>query len=215
MYSLQQVTEMTFIGSYFYDKIMAATESACLREWRKALLSNLSGEVLEIGAGTGANLEFYPQNNIRLTVSEPDNNMRQKLTTKMALFGLHSVVVTESSAEDLPYEDETFDFVVASLVCCSVKNLDATLAEINRVLKTAGGLVFLEHVAAKSGTSRRRWQRLLNPVWKKIAGNCHLNRETETAIESAGFKFQSIQKESMRKAMPLVRPTIRGVAIKQ
>ncbi len=206
---------MSFLSAFFYDRIMADTEAACLQQWRISLLKDIHGQVLEIGAGTGANVEFYPKTNIQLTLSEPDKNMRKQLTTKILNNELHYIAVSDSPAEDIQSEDETFDFVVASLVCCSVKNLEAALSEIKRVLKIGGCLIFMEHVAANKGSSRRRWQNWLNPFWRKLAGNCHLNRETEQAILDAGFKLQSIKRESMRKAMPLVRPTIRGVAIKQ
>jgi ubiquinone/menaquinone biosynthesis C-methylase UbiE len=99
-------------------------------------------------------------------------------------------------------------------VCCSVKDVSKSLAEIKRVLKPGGKFVFLEHVAAIPGTRRRTWQNIINPLWRKIAGNCHLNRNTEQAILDAGFSIESIESESMRKAMGLVRPTVRGVAVK-
>ena len=193
---------------------MADTEQACLQHWRKELLKDIQGDVLEIGSGTGANLDFYAKEEIQLTVSEPDKNMRKQLASKVASFELDSIIVSDGSAEDIPSKDETFDYVVASLVCCSVKNLDAALLEIQRVLKTGGSLIFMEHVAATEGTKRRRWQNFFNPLWRKLAGNCHLNRETEKAILAAGFEIKVITRESMRKTMPLVRPTIRGQAIK-
>ena len=81
-------------------------------------------------------------------------------------------------------------------------------------MRPGGGFVFLEHVAAADGTSRRRWQNIVNPVWKTFMGNCHLNRETERAIVTEGFDIVQIERESMRKALPVVRPTIRGIAKK-
>jgi ubiquinone/menaquinone biosynthesis C-methylase UbiE len=103
---------------------------------------------------------------------------------------------------------------VTTLVCCSVTDLQVCLREIRRVLRPGGGLVFLEHVAAADGTSRRKWQNRINPVWKTFMGNCHLNRETEQAIDTEGFEIIQIERESMRKALPVVRPTIRGIARK-
>ena len=97
---------------------------------------------------------------------------------------------------------------------CSVNDLHACLQEIKRVLRPGGGLVFMEHVAAPGGTSRRRWQDRLTPLWKKLMGNCHLNRETEKAMVAAGFQIVQIERESMRKAPPIVRPMIRGIARK-
>lgn len=205
---------MSFLIAYFYDKCMANTEDACLREWRRELLRQVRGDVLEIGAGTGANIELYPESAVKLTASEPDRHMREQLKARIVGLQTGNITVCAGSAENIEAEDESFDFVVTSLVCCSVSDLDAALIEIRRVLKPGGALVFLEHVAAESGTRRRRWQNRLTPLWRKLAGNCHLNRETETAISSAGFTITEIKRESMQTAVSLVRPTIRGIAVK-
>lgn len=193
---------------------MAATEDACLREWRRELLQQVSGDVLEIGAGTGANIDFYPESVANLTVSEPDTHMRKQLQTRIVGRKTKGFRISAGSAEDIEAENESFDYVVASLVCCSVTDLGAALLEIRRVLKPGGGLVFLEHVADEDGTRRKRWQNRITPLWRKLAGNCHLNRETETAILAAGFTIMDIRRESMQKAISLVRPTIRGIAVK-
>jgi len=204
---------MSFLTAFFYDRFMAKTEEACLKEWRKVLLKQVSGEVLEVGAGTGANIKLYPDNVTRLVLSEPDKHMRKLLKEKAGNHRLENVSVINGTAEQIEADDGSFDFVVSSLVCCSVTNLKVCLFEIRRVLKPGGGFVFLEHVAAADGTPRRQWQNIINPVWKVFMGNCHLNRETEQAINNAGFNINHIERESMRKAPPIVRPTIRGIAI--
>ncbi len=193
---------------------MAKTEEACLREWRHELLELISGEVLEVGAGTGANIKLYSDNITKLVLTEPDKHMRKLLEEQVSHYRLKNVSVTGGAMEQIKADDESFDYVVSSLVCCSVTDLKACLVEIRRVLRPGGGLVFLEHVAAADGTSRRQWQNLINPVWKTFMGNCHLNRETERAIMNAGFDIVQIERESMRKALPIVRPTIRGIAKK-
>lgn len=205
---------MSYLTAFFYDKFMARTEEACLKDWRHGLLRQVNGEVLEVGAGTGVNIKFYPDNVTRLVLSEPDKHMRKYLKKQVGNYRLSNATVTGGTAEQIESDDETFDYVVATLVCCSVTNLKASLREIRRVLRPGGGLVFLEHVAAADGTSRRRWQNLINPVWKTFMGNCHLNRETEQAIVTEGFEIIQIERESMRKAPPIVRPTIRGIAKK-
>lgn len=205
---------MSFIIACFYDRFMANAEDACLRGWRQELLKRVHGDVLEIGAGTGANANYYPAEVTRLVLTEPDRHMRKVLERNIAKKQSGNVQVSGGTAEQILFANETFDCVVASLVCCSVNSLAGTLEEVKRVLKPGGQFVFLEHVAAAEGTSRRRWQNWINPVWRPVMGNCHLNRETEKAIVAAGFTIREITRESMRKALPLVRPTIRGIAEK-
>jgi ubiquinone/menaquinone biosynthesis C-methylase UbiE len=205
---------MSLLIAYFYDSLMAKTETACLREWRHELLQQVSGEVLEIGAGTGANIKLYPDNVSRLVVTEPDKHMRKRLLERVVDQRLGNVSVASGTAEKIEAEDESFDYVVASLVCCSVTDLQACLSEIRRVLKPGGGFVFMEHVAAAGGSPRRQWQNILNPIWKTFMGNCHLNRETERAIVTGGFEITQIKRENMRRAPSFVRPTIRGLALK-
>lgn len=205
---------MSFLVAFFYDKFMAKTEEACLSEWRHGLLNQVSGEVLEVGAGTGINIKFYSDNVTRLVVSEPDKHMRKYLREQVDNHQLKNASVTSGTAEQIDSDDESFDYVVATLVCCSVTNLKSSLREIRRVLRPEGSLVFLEHVAAADDTPTRRWQNRINPIWKTFMGNCHLNRETEQAIVTEGFEIIQIERESMRKAPPIVRPTIRGIAKK-
>jgi ubiquinone/menaquinone biosynthesis C-methylase UbiE len=196
---------MSWLMATIYDGMMRGSEEACLGAWRKELLGELSGSVLEIGAGTGATLGLYPKAVTRLVMSEPDPDMRRKLAAK------GSIEVASFSVEDLPFQNE-FDAVVCSLVLCSVKDQKAALARIRRVLKPGGRLVFLEHVAADGKPNRLKWQYRIEPVWKHLMGNCHLTRRTEAEIEAAGFRIERIQRESMRKALPVCRPSIRGIA---
>ena len=201
-----------FIAS-IYDRMLASTEAGCLMSWRRELLKNTGGDVLEIGAGTGANIFFYPDTVNSLVLSEPDPHMRRQLNKKIRKSNF-DITISAGTAENIEAESESYDYVVTSLVCCSVAKLETSLFEIRRVLKPGGRFVFLEHVAAEPGTARRRWQNLLNPLWRKVAGNCHLNRETESAILAAGFNILDIKRESMCKAPSLVKPTIRGLAEK-
>lgn len=203
---------MSRFFSSIYDLTCASVEAACLAEWRRELLGHLEGDVLEIGAGTGANLRHYPRTIGKLVLTEPDPHMRRRLAGKTdATFRAE---IIEAGAERLPFENESFDVVVSTLVCCSVASVEEALAEIHRVLRPEGRLVFLEHVAADPSSRRYRWQRRIEPLWKRVAGNCHLTRRTEDAITHAGFELRWIRRESMRRAPPIVRPTIRGVALK-
>jgi ubiquinone/menaquinone biosynthesis C-methylase UbiE len=201
-----------------YDPFMRKTEEACLSRWRDALLAPLGGSVLEIGAGTGANLAHYPLhllradgNTERLVLTDPDAHMLERLRKRPEAA---TADVERALSDALPYPDQSFDAVVSTLVLCSVPDVNRTLGEVRRVLKPGGALVFLEHVAADEGSSRRRWQGRLEPLWSRLAGGCHLTRRTDAAIAEAGFTFETLTKESMRKAPPFVRPTVRGIARK-
>jgi ubiquinone/menaquinone biosynthesis C-methylase UbiE len=203
---------MSRLMAMAYDRFMRASERACLDAWRGELLAGLTGDVLEIGAGTGANLPHYPPSVRRLVLTEADRFMRAKLEARVRASGRRDVEVREASADALPFESGAFDAVVSTLVLCSVPDVATTLAEVKRVLRPGGAFVYLEHVAADEGAPRLAWQRRLEPFWMRVAGNCHLTRRTGEAIRRAGFVVDEEQRESMRKALPFVRPTVRGVA---
>lgn len=205
---------MSWLMAALYEPFMRGSEEACLARWRAELLRDLSGEVLEVGAGTGATLEHYPKSVTRLVLCEPDPHMRRKLEAKIALFEPQNTRVSDASLDGLPFLPASFDAVVCSLVLCSVSDQKAALGQIRRVLKPRGKLIFLEHVAAENRPERLKWQQRIEPLWKRLMGNCHLTRRTEAAIMSAGFRIERIERESIRKALPIVRPSIRGIARK-
>jgi ubiquinone/menaquinone biosynthesis C-methylase UbiE len=145
---------------------------------------------------------------------EPDRDMRRRLRHRSGAIERPHVSLSEASAESLPFSAERFDAVVSTLVLCSVAHPGRALAEVKRVLRPDGRLVFLEHVAAQDDAVRLTWQRRVEPVWKRLAGNCHLTRDTERAFLEAGFEIEAIERESIRNVMPLARPSIRGTARK-
>lgn len=198
--------------SLIYDRFMRATERACLERWRTELLAELSGSILEIGAGTGANVPRYPAGVTRLVLVDDDRHMLAKLEARVRGSGRSGIEIRQASATSLPFPDASFDAVVSTLVLCSVPDVDVVLREVRRVLRPDGTFVYLEHVADEEGTSRLAWQRRVEPVWKRVAGNCHLTRRTGEAIRRAGFVVEDERRESMRKSLPIVRPTVRGVA---
>ncbi len=205
---------MSWLNAALYEFGMKAPEEASLRAWRAELLNELDGDVLEVGAGTGFNIPFYPDTIQRVVVSEPDPHMRQKLRRKIDPIDWPRFEIVDASLDGLPMADASFDAVVATLVLCSVGDLPGALAEIRRVLKPGGRFVFLEHVAAEDGSRLHTWQRRIEPAWKHVSGNCHFTRHTEEAIAETGFAFERIEREPIREAMPLSRPSIRGVARK-
>jgi ubiquinone/menaquinone biosynthesis C-methylase UbiE len=183
-----------------YDPFLRRTERACLAEWRAELLENATGDVLEIGAGTGANLPFYPRAVRRLLLTEPDPDMMARLRQRMRASRVGTVEARSAPVDALPFEDASFDTVVSTLVLCSVPDVATALAEVRRVLRPGGRLLFLEHVAADDRPARL------------VSGNCHLTRRTGELISEAGFVVERAERESMRKALPIVRSSIRGVA---
>ncbi|MHB1518641.1 MAG: class I SAM-dependent methyltransferase [Acidimicrobiales bacterium] len=205
---------MLRVAARLYDRMMSGVEEGGLAEWRRTLLDPLAGRVLEIGAGTGANLDRYPEQVTELVLAEPDRHMRSQLLRRVA-GSERTVEVIGSAGEDIPFLEASFDAVVATLVLCSVADQRAVLREIRRVLRPGGEFVFLEHVACASDPDTLRWQRRIEPLWRLVSGNCHLTRSTEVAISATGFVFVSIEHEGMRRAPAIVRSTIRGTAIRQ
>lgn len=201
-----------------YDRFMRPTERACLSGWRDELLRDAGGDVLEIGSGTGANLGRYGAGVDSIVLCEPDPHMRVQLEHNVRAMPPEraeaTAAVTDAAVEELPFEADRFDTVVSTLVLCSVDSQARALAEIRRVLKPGGRLLFIEHVVAHDRPGRQVWQHRLEPAWRVVAGNCHLTRDTAAAIERAGFELVELTRESMRKALPIVRPSIRGAARK-
>jgi ubiquinone/menaquinone biosynthesis C-methylase UbiE len=206
-----QRAPMSWLMSKLYDRVMADAERACLVAWRADLLRGLAGAVLEVGAGTGANLRHYPPDVTRLVLAEPDPHMRRELELRLSGHTPPPELV-DATSEALPFPDAIFDAVVITLVLCSVPDPDRTLAELRRVLRPGGALIYLEHVAADEDPDRLAWQHRIEPVWRHLAGNCHLTRRTADSIRRAGFRIERESRESMRKAFFFTRPTVRGLA---
>jgi ubiquinone/menaquinone biosynthesis C-methylase UbiE len=206
---------MSFGGWLFaamYDRMLAGVEKAGLRERRVRLLEAAHGRVLEIGAGTGANLPLYGPNVAALTLTEPEAPMARKLA-KHLRDGSRSAELVEAGAEALPLPDGQFDTVVSTLVLCTVGNPQRALREVWRVLKPGGQLLFIEHVRSEE-PRLAKWQDRLNGLNRIIAHGCNCNRSTLGAIEQAGFTIRSLEKGQLAKAPPFVRPLISGAAVK-
>jgi ubiquinone/menaquinone biosynthesis C-methylase UbiE len=195
---------------WVYDLLSRSAEKGELGRRRHDLLSGLEGTVLEIGAGTGLNLPHYQQAE-KVVAVEPDPSMARRLPGRIAEASV-PVEVVAGSAETLPFPDGAFDTVVITFVLCSVADPAAALAEIRRVLAPRGRLVLLEHVQGDDELAR--WQNRLTPLHRKLAGNCHLNRDTKRAVAEAGFDATGIATTRIPGSHPLVRSGIQGVAIK-
>lgn len=198
-----------------YDRVLAGAERAGLAADRAALLADATGHVLEIGPGTGANLAYLPPDASRVTLVEPSPAMRARLRTRIAAgTDAHDVrpplEVLAASGDRLPVPDASVDTVVMTLVLCSVPDPAAVLAEVRRVLVPGGRLLLLEHVAAPDAR-RRRLQRALTPVWRRVAQGCHLDRDTRAALRAAGFDDADVAEHRIPGTGP-IGPALIGSA---
>ncbi len=191
-----------------YDPLTASFERAVLAERRRALLGDLTGVVLDLGAGTGANLVHF-RGPARVVAAEPDPWMRKRLTARAAAAPV-PVEVSRDRAEQLGFEDASFDAVVCACVLCSVDDLAAALAEIGRVLRPGGQLAILEHVRAEDGFAK--WQRRFQPLWSRVSGGCHPDRDIAGAVTSAGFAFEAKDMFDPVPPWVLTRPWLQATA---
>jgi len=180
-------------------------------ELRRSVLMHARGRVLEIGGGTGFNLAHYPAGLDELIVTEPSPGMLERARRRAQDSDL-PVAVMPASAEALPFDDASFDTVVSTLVLCSVENVERALAEIRRVLRAGGELLFLEHVRSDD-PRRARWQDRLERPWMAVADGCHPNRATLDQIVGAGFELADVRRGELPKSPPLVKPYVAGRAI--
>jgi ubiquinone/menaquinone biosynthesis C-methylase UbiE len=172
----------------------------------------VTGRVLEIGAGTGLNFGHY-RNGAQITATEPDPYMLQRAEARAAEANA-SIDLQQVAAEELPFADATFDFAVSTLVLCSVKDPQAALAEVKRVLKPGGELRVYEHVRYKNAIGALS-QHMILPAWRWLGAGCHPNRDTERHIREAGFELTDIEVKNEHPPIPpmlFVRPHLRAVA---
>jgi ubiquinone/menaquinone biosynthesis C-methylase UbiE len=193
-----------------YDRMTAKTEAAGLSAHRRALLAQASGEVLEIGGGTGANVEHYGPDVRSLTIVEPARPMLRRLQARLRE-EMPQARVLRASAEDLPFEDDSFDVVVSTLVLCTVDDQPRALRELRRVLRPGGRLLFIEHVRSED-PRLARWQDRMLPINTRLGCGCHCNRATLDGIRGAGFDVQRLERDTLKHAPPIIRPLIVGVA---
>jgi ubiquinone/menaquinone biosynthesis C-methylase UbiE len=195
--------------SALYDFCFQASEDAGLRDMRRDLLSGARGKVLELGAGTGLNLELYPSS-LDLTLTEPDPHMTKQLRKRVGESDRRAEVV-EAPAEKLPFDDGSFDTAVVTLVLCTVPDPAAALQEIQRVLKPGGRFLFLEHVRSPD-PGLAKWQDRLERPWRFLGDGCHCNRDTVATISASGFELGEVERPEFPKGAPIIKPMAKGSA---
>jgi ubiquinone/menaquinone biosynthesis C-methylase UbiE len=206
-------TTVEVAGSRFtamiYDPFLWFGERLGMRSRRRHLLRLARGRVLEIGAGTGLNLGHYPAEIDELVLVEPGRPMTARLERRRSKLGRAARIVN-APAEALPFEDGSFDTVVSTLVLCTVVDLQGALAEVRRVLRPGGRLLFCEHVRSESARLAR-WQDRLADAWAGFADGCRCNRDTLAAIASQ-MDIAAVEPAHWRGMPPLVHPLVLGVA---
>lgn len=204
---------MSLWGQIFaalYDRAMSRTEHDGLAAHRHALLAQATGDVLEIGAGTGVNLLHYGAGVRTLTLVEPESPMLRRLEKHVAERRPDTRVMS-ATAEDLPFGERSFDTVVATLVLCTVDDQARALSEIRRVLRPGGRLLFIEHVRSEN-PRLARWQDRMMPIHVRLAHGCRCNRATLDGIRAAGFHVSDVERDTLKHAPSFVRPLIVGTA---
>jgi ubiquinone/menaquinone biosynthesis C-methylase UbiE len=193
-----------------YDRVTAASEREGLAARRRELLGNARGRVLEVGAGTGINLEYYGEGVEELVLVEPERAMVRRLEQRLRELGRDARIV-EADAEALPFADDSFEAVVCTLVLCSVGNPGRALQELRRVLRPDGSFLFLEHVRSDDPRTARLQDRV-HPVWRFIANGCNCNRPTLSLIQ-ASFSVEEVDRGEVPRAPRFVRPLVSGRAL--
>jgi ubiquinone/menaquinone biosynthesis C-methylase UbiE len=195
-----------------FPRLSRLQENGGMAEHRASLLAGLAGQVIEIGAGTGASFAHYPASVTSVLAVEPEPRLRA-IATAAARDGGFPIEISDGLADRLPAESGSFDAAVATFVLCSVADQDAALREIRRVLRPGGALCFLEHVRADSAGLVRAQRILDATVWPHLIGGCHLARDTAAAIELAGFRIGTLQRFMFPEARTPVSFHIAGRAV--
>jgi ubiquinone/menaquinone biosynthesis C-methylase UbiE len=205
---MSKVWERTF--SAIYDPLLWVAERAGMGQRRAALLGQAKGQVLELGAGTGLNLPYYPEGLKELVLTEPSPPMVTRLERRAKRPGITASVMV-ADAERLPFEDDRFDTVVSTLVLCTVDEPQRAIDEITRVLRPGGKLLFLEHVRADS-PRLARWQDRLHRPWHAFAAGCHANRATVDMLRDSPLRVEAVESDRWSWMPAMVHPLAIGTA---
>jgi len=194
----------------FYDSSMDSTK---INEGRKSILSRIADEeILEIGFGTGINLQFYPGVVKKIIGVDINKGMTKKAREKI-LESQNKVELHTTGSETLPFPDNRFDAAVSTYTLCSIKNITSALNEIYRVVKPGGKYYFLEHGLADN-LKTQKWQNRLNPIQNIWTGGCNLNRDIKSLINNAGFKFLELKNYYLKRDPKIVGYMYEGIAVK-
>ncbi|MEA1943342.1 MAG: class I SAM-dependent methyltransferase [Pseudomonadota bacterium] len=201
----------------FYSERILPNLIACacgtrpILKHRRIMVPEAEGVVLEVGLGSGTNLPYYDAGRVRQVIGvEPSEGMRTKAQRAIGRQAI-PVELVDAPGEALPVEDRSIDTVLLTFTLCTIPDWQAALAEMRRVLKPGGRLVFLEHgLAPDAGVAR--WQHRIEPVWKRIGGGCHLTRPIDRMIGESGFRIDRLEADYTPKTPRLSGYVYRGLA---
>lgn len=194
---------------FFYDYSM---DSKKINEGRKSILSKITEEeILEIGFGTGINLKFYPPNIKKIIGVDANGGMLQQAHKKIN--GKIEIELIHQSSESLPFPDNSISAVASTYTLCSIKEINAALKEIYRVLKPGGKYYFLEHGLADNPKTQK-WQHRLNSIQNIWADGCNLNRDMKSLITKAGLEIIDLKNYYMKRDPKIVGYMYEGIAVK-
>jgi ubiquinone/menaquinone biosynthesis C-methylase UbiE len=189
---------MGFYSNIILPRILdSAMSGKELAAHRLETLAEAKGEVLEIGFGSGLNLPYYPETVSHITAVDINPGMKKLAHKKIAASSI-PVEFLIINGEQLPFKDQSFDAVVSTWTLCSIERVAQALGEIRRVLKADGKFIFIEH-GLNPEVKMQKWQHRLNPIQKKLAGNCHLNRSISSLIEGQGFTIEQLKEYYLEK----------------
>lgn len=202
---------MGFYSKYIFPRVMnLAMSTRIIERERRKILGEVKGDILEIGFGSGLNLQFYPDHVRRITVIDPNSGM-SKLANRSIRASRIEVESHTLAGENLPMDDDSFDTVVCTWTLCSIVDPAGALAQVRRVLRPGGRLHFVEH-----GRSDRpgvaRWQDRLNPIQKMIGDGCNLNRPIDQMVSASGLNLLSMDRYDLPKTPAILSHTYHGIA---
>jgi ubiquinone/menaquinone biosynthesis C-methylase UbiE len=204
---------MNFYSQRIFPRIMDMVLSTGeFTELRKSLLAEVSGDVFEIGFGTGLNLPHYPSNVKRITTVDPNSGARRLAERRIAQSGIE-VVHLPLNGEHLELPDESFNSVVCTFTLCSIADVDSAMSEMRRILRSGGRMYFVEH-GLSDDPRIQWWQHKLNPLNKIVGDGCHLNRIPTTTISNSGLRMERFDTFYLKKAPKYGGFIYRGVAVK-
>lgn len=204
-----ELTQRNPLFPYFYSALVAGLEHTFYADLRARTLAPARGELLIVGLGPGQDLRHIPPAVTSVAAVEPDPVMRRKAAKLAEKLGVR-LDLRDGVGEQLPFEEASFDTVLCALVLCSVRDVDATLREIRRVIRPDGQLLVLEHVRAPEGSLAGRVQDRVAPLWSVAASGCQLNRRTRQLLADAGFDVADVADERLISTLVPTMPHIRG-----